>query len=85
MDRGALWATVHGVSRIRQAFVTKQHHFRKHIIPLQRSFPASDEGFFVPFSDFSKKLHSGRMDIRLFLWQNMAGFQMGSRKVVCRG
>ena len=36
-------------------------------------------------SDFSKKLHSGRMDIRLFLWQNMAGFQMGRRKLGCRG
>lgn len=23
---------------------------------------------------------SGRIDIRLFLWQNMVGFQMGNRK-----
>ena len=36
MDRGVLWATVHGVSRVRHDLATKQHHFRKCVISLQK-------------------------------------------------
>lgn len=60
-------------------------HFRKckplHY-PSTKKFPSQRWKLKAPsLLNFSKKLHSsGRVDIRLFIWQNMVSFQTGNRK-----